>query len=89
MTTPAMSVTTIALDPARNLINGQPGTLARYIDEMAIHPGERAFHVGCGVGYYTAILAEVTGPGGQVVATEVDRGPGGAHEGKSGAYANA
>src|SRR3989442_716766 len=33
---------------------------------------DRVFHLGCGVGYYTAILAEVTGASGQVVAVEVD-----------------
>src|ERR1043166_5098874 len=34
--------------------------------------GERALHVGCGVGYYTAIMAEVVGPRGQVVGVEID-----------------
>jgi len=62
----------IALDPGRNLNNGQPSTLARWIEELAIQPGARVFHLGCGVGYYTAILAEVTGPEGHVFACEVD-----------------
>ena len=29
-------------------------------------------HVGCGVGYYTAILAETVGPGGHLTALEAD-----------------
>ena len=29
------------------------------------------YHLGCGVGYYTAILAEIVGPGGSVIATEI------------------
>jgi protein-L-isoaspartate(D-aspartate) O-methyltransferase len=62
----------IALDPARDLINGQPGTLARYIDELEIRPGERVYHLGCGVGYYTALMAEIAGPEGHVVASEID-----------------
>lgn len=62
----------IALDTARDLNNGQPGTLARWIDELEVQPADRVYHLGCGVGYYTAILAEVVGAGGQVVASEVD-----------------
>jgi protein-L-isoaspartate(D-aspartate) O-methyltransferase len=62
----------VALDPGRDLINGQPGTLARWMDELDIRAGDRIFHLGAGVGYYTAILAEVAGAGGRVVASEVD-----------------
>jgi protein-L-isoaspartate(D-aspartate) O-methyltransferase len=62
----------IALDTARDLNNGQPGTLARWIDTLGLRAGERVFHLGCGVGYYTAILAEVVGASGSVVASEVD-----------------
>ena len=62
----------VALGSTRDLVSGQPGTLARWIDELGIQPGDRVFHLGCGVGYYTAILAEVTGANGQVVAVEVD-----------------
>ncbi|HEV2117509.1 MAG TPA: rRNA adenine N-6-methyltransferase family protein [Terriglobales bacterium] len=62
----------IALDAARDLNNGQPGTLARWIDDLDVRPGDRVYHLGCGVGYYTAILAEVVGAGGDLVASEVD-----------------
>jgi protein-L-isoaspartate(D-aspartate) O-methyltransferase len=62
----------VALDPERGLNNGHPGSLARCIDALDIKAGDRVFHVGCGAGYYTAILAEVAGPGGHVVAVEVD-----------------
>jgi protein-L-isoaspartate(D-aspartate) O-methyltransferase len=34
--------------------------------------GKSVFHLGCGTGYYTAIIAEVVGPGGSVTATEID-----------------
>jgi protein-L-isoaspartate(D-aspartate) O-methyltransferase len=34
--------------------------------------GDRVIHVGCGVGYYTAIIAEVVGPSGQVIGLEID-----------------
>jgi protein-L-isoaspartate(D-aspartate) O-methyltransferase len=62
----------IALDTTRNLNNGQPGSLAHWIDALGLNAGDRLFHLGCGVGYFTAIMAEVVGKTGQVVASEVD-----------------
>jgi len=62
----------IALDAQRHLCNGQPGSLAHWIDALNLKTGDRVFHLGCGVGYYTAIMAEVVGNGGNVVAIEVD-----------------
>jgi protein-L-isoaspartate(D-aspartate) O-methyltransferase len=64
----------IAIDPARHLNNGQPSALARWIGALDLKAGDRAFHLGCGVGYYTAIMAEVVGTGGSVAAIEVDAG---------------
>jgi protein-L-isoaspartate(D-aspartate) O-methyltransferase len=62
----------IGLDPARNLNNGQPGALAHWIEALDLKPGDRVFHLGCGVGYFTAILAETIGPMGTVIASEVN-----------------
>lgn len=61
----------VALDRAKEINNGQPSALATWIDALALQPGDRAFHLGCGVGYYTAIIAEVVGPSGGVVALEL------------------
>lgn len=61
----------VALDRAKEINNGQPSALARWIDALALKPGSRAFHLGCGVGYYTAIIAEVVGPSGSVVGLEL------------------
>jgi protein-L-isoaspartate(D-aspartate) O-methyltransferase len=61
----------VSLDRAKDINNGQPGSLARWIDALALKPGERAYHLGCGVGYYTAIMAEVVGPSGSVVGLEL------------------
>ena len=65
---------TIALDPARNLCNGQPSSLAAWMSALDLQPGNRVFHLGCGVGYFTAIMAEVVGFTGCVIASEVDAG---------------
>lgn len=62
----------VAIDPVRQLNNGQPSALAKWIDAMDLAAGQRAMHVGCGVGYYTAIIAEVVGTGGHVDACDVD-----------------
>jgi protein-L-isoaspartate(D-aspartate) O-methyltransferase len=64
----------VALDPKRHLNNGQPSALAHWIAALDLKEGDRVLHVGCGTGYYTAILAEVVGTSGRVVAVEVDPG---------------
>jgi len=62
----------VAIDPIRQLNNGQPSYLAFCIESLELHEGDRVVHVGCGVGYYTAIMAEVVGPSGYVVGVEID-----------------
>jgi len=62
----------IAIDPARQLFNGQPSTLATWIDALALAPGKRVLHIGAGLGYYTAVMAHCVGASGRVVAYEVD-----------------
>ncbi|MGH9325294.1 MAG: protein-L-isoaspartate O-methyltransferase family protein, partial [Terriglobia bacterium] len=62
----------VALDAERHLNNGQPSALARWIDALELKPGDSVYHLGCGVGYYTAIMAEVVGTRGRVAASEVD-----------------
>jgi protein-L-isoaspartate(D-aspartate) O-methyltransferase len=62
----------VAIDPARKLNNGQPAALATWIDAVAPRPGESLLHIGCGTGYYTAIMAELVGLAGRVRALEID-----------------
>jgi protein-L-isoaspartate(D-aspartate) O-methyltransferase len=64
----------VAIDPARQLFNGQPGTLGVWIDALGLGKGERVLHVGSGLGYYTAVMAHCVGAGGRVVAFDVDEG---------------
>jgi protein-L-isoaspartate(D-aspartate) O-methyltransferase len=62
----------VALDEARGLNNGEPGLWSRHFDRLAIAPGSRVLQIGTGSGYFTAILAELAGPTGQVLGFEVD-----------------
>ena len=62
----------IALDTAHDINNGQPSLLARWIEALELKPGDHVYHVGCGVGYYTAIMAEVVGTRGAVIAIDVN-----------------
>jgi protein-L-isoaspartate(D-aspartate) O-methyltransferase len=62
----------IAIDAEKQLFNGAPSLLGSCIDRLAIQPGDRVLHVGCGSGYYSALMAGCVGPTGGVVAIEVD-----------------
>jgi protein-L-isoaspartate(D-aspartate) O-methyltransferase len=62
----------VAIDSERQLNNGQPTAIALWADCLHLQPGMKVFHLGCGTGYYTAILAHVVGASGKVTAVEVD-----------------
>jgi protein-L-isoaspartate(D-aspartate) O-methyltransferase len=62
----------VAIDPSRMLFNGAPGLVAVCVDALALRQGDRVLHVGCGPGYYSAVMARVVGPAGRVRAVEVD-----------------
>jgi protein-L-isoaspartate(D-aspartate) O-methyltransferase len=62
----------VALKRERSLNNGLPSALAIWIAALEVVEGDAVYHVGCGTGYYTAILAEVVGPSGSVIAAEVE-----------------
>ena len=64
----------VGIDPTRGLNNGEPHSLASWISTLAPQPGETVVHVGSGTGYYTAILAELVGRAGRVIAYEIDAG---------------
>ena len=62
----------VAIDAKRSLNNGQPSFVATLIDSLELNPGDRVLHIGCGTGYYSAIMAEVIGADGHLIAVEVD-----------------
>jgi protein-L-isoaspartate(D-aspartate) O-methyltransferase len=61
----------IVLDRAKDINNGQPSSLGCWIDALSLRPRDRVFHLGCGVGYYTAIIAETVGAQGSVTGLEL------------------
>jgi protein-L-isoaspartate(D-aspartate) O-methyltransferase len=64
----------ISLDEAKGINNGQPSLWAHSFDQLGVEAGDHVLHLGCGTGYYTAILAELVGPDGRIVAVEIDAG---------------
>jgi protein-L-isoaspartate(D-aspartate) O-methyltransferase len=62
----------VALDEQRGLNTGEPGLWARHFDRLEIASGSRVLQIGAGSGYFTAILAELAGPTGQVDGFEID-----------------
>jgi protein-L-isoaspartate(D-aspartate) O-methyltransferase len=62
----------VAIDRARGINNGEPALHMRAIAELQLLPDQRVAHIGCGTGYYSAILAECVGAGGVVAAFEAE-----------------
>lgn len=62
----------VELDPAKGINNGSPSLHAHMLHALGVRRGDRVLHLGAGTGYYSAILAELAGPGGQVTAVEYE-----------------
>jgi protein-L-isoaspartate(D-aspartate) O-methyltransferase len=63
---------TVALSEASKINNGQPVLHAVSLATLNPQDGETALHIGAGTGYYTAVLARLTGPTGKVFAYEIE-----------------
>ena len=63
----------VALAPERKINNGQPVLHALCMAALKVKESETVAHVGAGTGYYTAILAQLVGAAGSVVAYEVEK----------------
>jgi protein-L-isoaspartate(D-aspartate) O-methyltransferase len=64
----------IGMLPEKGLNNGQPGLWAHLFDQLDLGLNKRVLHLGCGAGYYSAILAEIVGPLGRVTALDREAG---------------
>jgi protein-L-isoaspartate(D-aspartate) O-methyltransferase len=62
----------VALKSENQINNGQPTLHAKCLASLRINLGDVIVHVGAGTGYYSAILAELTGSKGNVIAYEID-----------------
>jgi protein-L-isoaspartate(D-aspartate) O-methyltransferase len=61
-----------ALNREKRINNGEPSLHGQLLG--ALHPahGDTVLHIGCGTGYYAAILAQLVGPSGKVIAYEIE-----------------
>jgi protein-L-isoaspartate(D-aspartate) O-methyltransferase len=62
----------VAIDPARQINNGEPSFHATLMAALTPAAGEHVVHIGTGTGYYTAILAELVRAAGRVTGIEYD-----------------
>jgi protein-L-isoaspartate(D-aspartate) O-methyltransferase len=61
-----------ALDSERHVNNGEPCLHGQWLGALNPDRGDVVLHIGAGTGYYAAILAQLVGPSGKVVAYEID-----------------
>ena len=71
-TTPLYDDVLVVLNREKGINNGSPSLHALMLHHLAVAPGDRVLHIGIGGGYYTALLAELTGATGRVTAVEYD-----------------
>jgi protein-L-isoaspartate(D-aspartate) O-methyltransferase len=62
----------VAILSDRKLNNGQPSLYYRLLADTLVPEGSHLVHVGAGTGYYSAILAQLTGRAGRVTAIEFE-----------------
>jgi protein-L-isoaspartate(D-aspartate) O-methyltransferase len=62
----------IGMLPEKGLNNGQPSFWAYLFDRLDFAPGKSVLHLGCGAGYYSALLAELVGPHGSVTGIDLE-----------------
>jgi protein-L-isoaspartate(D-aspartate) O-methyltransferase len=63
----------VAIDEGRKLDTGLPSLWAHFFDILDIREKQRVVQIGCGLGYYTAVLSEIVGPQGAVLALDCEK----------------
>jgi len=61
-----------AIDPEKGINNGQPSLHAAWLAAVCPKPGEQVLHIGCGNGFYSAVVANLVGRDGGVAAYEIE-----------------
>lgn len=56
----------------RGQTSSQPSTVADMLHLLDVQPGQRVLDIGSGSGWTTALLAHLTGPGGEVLGLELE-----------------
>ena len=69
---PALVYQDMGIGLTAGIPTGLPSLHARFLDILQVTPGLRVMQVGAGTGYFTAILAELVGETGHVLAFEID-----------------
>lgn len=62
----------VAIDARRKLDTGLPSLWAHFIDVLDVGEKDRVVQIGCGLGYFSAVLSKIVGPKGSVLAIECD-----------------
>jgi protein-L-isoaspartate(D-aspartate) O-methyltransferase len=62
----------VAIDARRRLDTGLPSLWAHFIDVLDVGEKDRVVQIGCGLGYFSAVLSKMVGPKGSVCAIECD-----------------
>jgi protein-L-isoaspartate(D-aspartate) O-methyltransferase len=65
-------ITKRASDGAALSCASVPGVVAMMLDQLDVQHGNRILEIGAGTGYNAALLAELTGPDGQVTTIDID-----------------
>ena len=52
--------------------SSQPAIMAIMLEQLGLKPGQRVLEIGAGTGYNAALIAQIVGPEGQVVAIDID-----------------
>ena len=62
----------VAIDARRRLDTGLPSLWAHFVDLLDVREKDRVVQIGCGLGYFSAVLSKIVGPKGRVHAIECD-----------------
>ncbi|TAI66373.1 methyltransferase domain-containing protein [Bradyrhizobium sp. Leo170] len=63
----------VAIDERRKLDTGLPSLWAHFFDVLDLKEKERVVQIGCGLGYYSAILSRIVGAQGKVLAIDCNK----------------